>query len=390
MYYKIINKKKKIVTIIADILGYAIWSPVNLFKKRSFPDTNIREILVIRTAYMGDVMMTVPILKPLKGKYPHARLSFLTSTKAKEILENNPYIDDILTYDPFWFYPAKKTEYLEFISRIRKKTFDLVIEARGDIRDLLFIVFPLKAKFKVGFNFGGGGFVLSHSVPYTGIKHKIEYHLDIVRYLGCKVEDIEWGVYLTSDEKNRIKEIMSEHGIKQPFISVHPGARHPLRRWFPERYAQLYDMIPEKYNIPIVILGAKGEEDLVDNIRTQMHHKPVSVAGKLTLRELSGILSESLLFICNNSGPMHIAASMKVPTVVIHGPSKSYWDAPYGNIHRIVEKDFQCRNGCDEDACNHQTFKECMEKIQVDDVLTAVREVFEEIYKKAARHEIQN
>jgi len=80
---------------------------------------------------------------------------------------------------------------------------------------------------------------------------------------------------------------------------------------------------------------------------------------------------------------MHIAASMKIPTVVIHGPSKSYWDAPYGNIHRVVEKDFPCRLGCDEDVCNHLNFKECMEKIQVDDVLTAVKEVFEEIYNKS-------
>ena len=88
------------------------------FKRRNKPLSAITEILVIRTAYIGDVIMTLPILKPLKALYPDAKITFLTSSSARDVLLNNPYIDAILTYDAFWFYPrnfrAAVKDYFKF------------------------------------------------------------------------------------------------------------------------------------------------------------------------------------------------------------------------------------------------------------------------------------
>ncbi|MBI4839173.1 MAG: glycosyltransferase family 9 protein, partial [Nitrospirae bacterium] len=338
-------------------------------------DRNVKEILIIRTAYIGDAVMALPMLKPLKMKFPEAHITFLTSEKAKDIFFNNPYITETIAYDPFWFYNSSKGKYIGFIREMMKRRFDIVIEARGDIRELLLIAFPLKAKVKIGFGFGGGAFILDHVVPYISKKHKLEYHLDLIKYLGCEVADIEWGIYLTESELGKIKEIMESHGISRPFITVHPGARHPLRRWLTERYAELYDSLIEKYNMPLVILGSPGETGLAENIIGTMKHKPISLAGKLSLRELAGVLAESLLFICNNSGPLHIAAAMKTPVVVLHGPSKSYWDAPYGNISRIVEKDFPCRDNCDETSCLNKRFHACINDITVEEVLSAADDI---------------
>src|SRR3989344_5494937 len=211
--YKIINKRKLFATIAADLVGNLIFFP-RLFKKaEEIKPEEIQEILVIRTAYIGDVIMTIPILKPLKERFPDSRISFLTSIKAKEILKNNPYIDKIITYNPFWFYHSGKKEYFEFIRMLRKRPFDLIIETRGDIRDILLLVWPLKTRFKVGYNIGGGGYLLTHVVPYKGTIHKVEYHLNIAKYLGCEInKDVEWGIYLTGDEKKRVKEILEGEG----------------------------------------------------------------------------------------------------------------------------------------------------------------------------------
>lgn len=378
--YKIINKKKLAATIAADAIGKIIFLPKLLSgKSRENMDDGIRDILVIRTAYIGDVVMTMPILKPLKEKFPGSRISFLTSTPAGEVLKNNPYLDDVITYDPFWFYPTEKKKYLEFIKGLKKRSFDLVIESRGDIRELLFLVWPLKARFKLSYDFGGGGYLLTDIVPYHGLKHKVEYHFDMIRYLGCDIGDLDWGVYLTEGEKNKVREILEKNSIRKPFISVHPGARIPLKRWMADRYAKLCDRLIEDYGLPLIMLGAKGERNIVDEILREMRHRPTDLVGALTLRELSGILSESALFICNDSSPMHIAASMKTPTVAIFGPSKSVETAPYGNVNRIVEKDYPCRCHCDESSCRNKRFHGCMRDIEVEDVLSAVGEITKEL-----------
>jgi ADP-heptose:LPS heptosyltransferase len=378
--YKIINRKKLAATFIIDMLGSVLFSPrLLLGKGGAIRPESVRTILVIRTAYMGDVVMTLPLLEPLKKRFPGAKITFLTASSAKDVLINNPYVDEILTYDPIWFYPSAGKKQGDFMKEFRKRSFDLVIEARGDIREILYLAYPLKARYRVGFGFGGGSFLLTHVVPYTGVKHKLEYHLDIADYLGCERDGLEWGIYLTEDEKKRVQEILEREGIQGPFIAVHPGARHVLRQWFRERYAALYDRIATELGVPVAIVGSPAERDLADAVSSSMRTKPYNFAGRANLRELAGILSRATMFICNNSGPMHIAASMETPTVVLHGPSKTYWDAPYATRSRIVEKEFACRHSCDETSCHNERYHACMKDIEVDDVFTAVLDLKREL-----------
>ena len=137
-------------------------------------------------------------------------------------------MDEVIAYDPFWFYPSSMRAYGKFIRQMRTRAFDLVIEARADIRDILLLAWPLKARYRLSYDVGGGGYLLTHVVPYPGLKHKVEYHLDLVRYLGYRGNGLEWGVYPSNQEQQRVSAIMAEQGIGQPFIAVHPGSRLSL------------------------------------------------------------------------------------------------------------------------------------------------------------------
>jgi predicted lipopolysaccharide heptosyltransferase III len=377
MKYKIINRKKLIVTILSDVIGYIVFSPLKIFRKSPDIDQTMREILILRTAYVGDILMTLPVLRPLKERFPQARISFIASREGAELLKGNPYIDRIFPFDPFWFYRASIRDYFSFISKIRSEQFDLVIEARGDIRELLLIVLLLRSRFKLSYGFGGGAYLLTHVVPFTGMKHRIEYHLDLVRYLGCPTDVIDWRVYLEEDEKKKIREILDTHEIKKPFISMHPGARLPLKRWSIEGYAALGDMMAKELGMTLVMLGSENEMELVNKIVKNMNHKPVVLAGRLNLRELAGFLAESALFICNDSAPMHIAAAMKTPTVGIFGPSKSLETGPYRDNCRAVEKDFPCRFTCDESVCKYGVYHACMKAVTPGDVFSAVKKLID-------------
>jgi len=373
--YRIINKKKRYATMMADFIGNILFLPRLIKKKGDVRPDEIKDILVIRTAYIGDVVMALPLLKPLRDRFKKARISFLTSARAMEVLENNPYVDEIITYDPFWFYPSGKIGYLDFIKGIRGRQFDLVIETRGDIREIAFLVLPLKARYKVSYDAGGGGYLLTHVVPYQGTRHRVEYHLDIAKYLGCDVgSHVEWGIYLTEDEKVKVVELLKNERIEldRPIVAIHPGARKELKCWSPEGYAAVADIAARELGAAVLLTGAPEELPLVKRVEGMMKERSIVIAGRTTLRELAGVISHCSLFICNDSSPMHIAAAMKIPTVAIFGPSKSIETGPYGNIHRVVEKDFPCRYTCDEDVCHFKSHNQCIKEISTNDVFMAV------------------
>ena len=376
MYYKIINKKKKIGTLMADLFGQAMWSPFLLFRKRcdaSFHQ-DLHRILVIRTAYVGDVVMTLPLLRPLKEMFPKARISFLTTSNAGEVLENNPFVDEILLYDAFWFYPNGKkkaiVDYLRILRVIRSRAYDLVIEARGDIRDIFLLAYLSGGKKRVSYGVGGGGFLLTHVVPFKSIKHKIRYHLDMATFLGCKADAVEWNMYLGKGEEHRAEEILESIGVtfERPLVAVHPGARKELKRWSSEGYALVADRLAKELDVSIVILGGPDEVKLAERVERLMRLEAFMLAGKTSLREMSAILKMCDLFICNDSAPLHIASMMRVPTVAVFGPSKREETGPYGNIHAVVEKEFECRYTCDEDVCHHIPYNACLKTIAPEDV----------------------
>lgn len=359
----------------ADFIGSAVFLPKRLFKKsEEIRPEAVREILVIRTAYIGDVVMALPLLKPLRDRFRKARISFLTSAKAREVVENNPYVDEIITYDPFWFYPSGKRGYLDFIKGIRGRQFDLVIETRGDIREIAFLVLPLKARYKVSYDVGGGGYLLTHVVPYQGTRHRVEYHLDIAKYLGCDVgSHVEWGIYLTEYEKAKVVELLKNERIEldKPIVAIHPGSRKELKCWSPEGYAAVADIVARELGGAVLLTGAPEELPLVKRVEGMMKERSIVLAGRTTLRELAGVISHCSLFICNDSSPMHIAAAMKIPTVAIFGPSKSIETGPYGKGHIVVEKEFPCRDTCDEDVCHFTRYNACMKDISMNDVFMA-------------------
>lgn len=373
--YRIVNRKKRILTAIADRIGQSLSGLLHPSgRSTEIVSASVRHILVIRTAYIGDVMMTVPMIRPLKRRFPHARISFLTSTAAAPLLRNNPDIDTVLELNPFWFYPARIVEYLRFIRKLRRYRFDLVIEARGDIREILLLVLPVHARYKLSYAVGGGGFALTHVVPHPHVNHRVDYHLDMVAYLGGQVNRtrLDWGIHLTPEENARVEKILEREGIHQPFWCAHPGSRLPLKQWSVDRYAQAFDQISEMIRCPVVLLGAKDELSVVKEIADGLTYPHHILAGSVVLREMVGILRNASIFVCNDSAPMHIAAAMQIPTVAIFGPSKSMQTGPRSPMAAVVEKPFPCRETCDEHTCRHEIHHACMKSIAVKDVVDAV------------------
>lgn len=393
MYYKIINKKKRLATRIGDLIGRMAF-PLNLLgRKANRPSFNkVRKILVIRTAYIGDVVLTLPILSPLKKLFPQAQISFLTTCRAKEILEKNPYIDEIVSYDAFWFYPSKMgpalLNYLNILRLIRSRAYDLVIEARGDIRDISLLAYPSRGAHRISYDVGGGGFLLTHIVPFIRVKHKIRYHLDIVKSLGGTAS-IEWDLYLTEGERHRGEQMLTQKGLPlgKPIVAIHPGARKRLKRWSLAGFSTVADRLVKELGASVIVMGGHEDVEVAHEMERLMKEHAFCFSGSTTLRQMAAILGHCHLLICNDSVPLHIASLLKTPTVAIFGPSKSRETGPYGNTHMVVENRFKCRYHCDEDICNHRPQNECMTSITADNVFNAANEVLQLVLKQKAAYD---
>jgi ADP-heptose:LPS heptosyltransferase len=325
--------------------------------------------------------MTLPALKPLKELYPGARITFLSCSGALGLLQANPYVDSPITSDVFWFHPgAGLVAYLRLIKELRKRRFDLVIEARGDIRDIFLIAYLSGARRRVSYATGGGGFLLTDIVPYPGVRHRVEYHLDIVRFLGWnadKAYSMDWGVRLSPEDLDCAASLLSEGPGRRGrrVVGIHPGGRKALKSWPPQRYAALADRLVSECGSDVYFTGTPEEKALVDGIMGKMANRGVNLAGRTDVGTLAAVISRLDLFITNDSAPLHMASALKTPTVAVFGPSKSKETGPYGNAHRVVEKEFACRGACDEDVCSHPRHNACMEDVAVDDVFRAATEV---------------
>uniref|UniRef100_UPI0040575EF6 glycosyltransferase family 9 protein n=1 Tax=Candidatus Electronema sp. TaxID=2698783 RepID=UPI0040575EF6 len=371
--YKIVNRKKWLSVLLADNLGRLLSLPWTLLRRSEpvAPET-VRSILLIRTAYIGDVIMTLPMLRPLKERFPESRITVLTALGAAPLLQGHPYADEVVTFAPFWFYrSANFADYLRFIRAFRRRQFDLVIEARGDIRDILLLAAPLRSRFKVSYGIGGGAYLLTHVVPYPGLRHKVEYHLDICRFLGCPDKPLDWGLHLTAEEQTQARQLLERLGVSGPFLCAHPGSRLPLKTWPEERCAALYDLLLERFGLPLLLLGGADDQARIERIMAMMRGKAVSLAGRTSLREMAAVLQKASLFVCNDSAPMHLAAALNTPTVALFGPSKSAETRPFSARSVVVEEDFSCRFACDESSCRRAVKQDCMKAITPEAVLRA-------------------
>ena len=172
------------------------------------------------------------------------------------------------------------------------------------------------------------------------------------------------GMYLDAEEKKAVDSFLTQEGIhrKDLLVGIHPGSRKKLKAWFPDRFAALADSIIKEYGAQVIFTGSQEEKDFVNGIIMKMDYKAVNLAGKTNLRLLSGIIGKLDLFICNDSAPSSHRLCHEDTNSSYLRAFKEQGNRPYGNTHRVVEKDFPCRFGCDEDVCNHSVYKECMEK----------------------------
>ncbi len=340
------------------------------------PITNYQynRILIVRTDRIGDVLLSTPVIKALRDNYPHAYIAMVVSPYGKNIVEDNPYLDEVIIYDKDGKHKSWPRS-IKFARNLKKKRFDLAIILHPTNRMHL-LTFLSGIRRRIGYD-RKFGFLLTNRIKHTkhlGQKHELEYALDLVRYLGIEPKDRILFMPLKTESEAWVEELFKQEGIKKTdrLLAINPGASCPSKIWPNERFADVASRLIEKYGFRVLVITGPKDLALAENVIKHMHQPAINLAGKTSVSGLASVLKRCDLFISNDSGPVHIACAVGIPVISIFGRDQKglgpvRW-GPIGKKDKILHKEV----GCIECLAHNCTKGfACLKAITVDDVVNA-------------------
>lgn len=300
-------------------------------KTTQIEHSKIKNILVIKPRAIGDVLLSTSVLPNLRKTFPDAQIDFLVEGFAATVLDHNPFIDNVLTFD------TKSQGSLSIITRVKRNRYDLIIDLFANPRTAVITMFS-GAKFKVGYPFKWRRFAYNILVtPRKDEHHNVEFNLDALRRIDIPVHTTRPLFFLSHESVYFANEFLERHNLsKNKFITINVGGGWEIKRWKMDKFIQLCQTIRERLHLQIVVLYGPSEAPDAERISTGAN---VILAPQTSLHEMGAIMKESLLLVTNDSGPMHIAAALDVPTLAIFGPTNPRAQGPYGNISEIVRNE---------------------------------------------------
>jgi len=331
---------------------------------------NLSRILIVRTDRIGDVLLSTPVVEALRLKYPGAHIAMLVSGQTKEILEGNPFLNEVLVDE------GDKASRLA--QRLKAKKYDAAVLLHPTPR-LAWALSRAKIPIRVGTGYRGYSFLFSKRVyehRKTAERHELEYNLSLAGALGATIKDPEPKIFLSSEDRAWAKERLAKAEVKEgeKLVGIHPGSGGTARDWKPERFGELGERIQKEIGARAVVTGVEAERDLANIVASRMSRTPVMIIGETNLKRLTAVLEQEMAFVSNSTGPMHLAAAVGTKVVTIFPPirtcSPRRW-GPWGKGHKVILPIVpECRK-CVGTKCR---YCDCMDMITVDEVFKAVKE----------------
>ena len=301
---------------------------------------NFKKILIIQTAYIGDVILITPLIRATKKLFLDASIDVLVIPQTQDVLANNPYIDNILTFDK---RKNKISAFLKTIKKIKQMKYDLAISPHSSITTAYLMLFS-SIKERLGFDRGHASRYLTLSVPHLDGVHKIKKNLHLLSIFSDRNFSMQTRLFPNEGEMQHAREVVNQrHFNNRPTIAIAPGSVWFTKRWREEHYIALTEILFQaEFNL--IFLGSKEERLLCDTIIRQSHAKAKNLAGETRLLESAAIVVHCDLMICNDSGALHIANAMQTDVFAFFGPTvRSMGYFPYRKNDVVFEQDMDCR-----------------------------------------------
>ncbi|GAB4024817.1 lipopolysaccharide heptosyltransferase II [Spirosoma koreense] len=316
-------------------------------------------ILCVRLDNMGDVLMTTPAFRALKTTWPGCHLTLLTSSVGAAIGECLPDIDQVIRYDVPWVQSQAgyRESWLPMVQRLSREGFDAAIVFTVQSQNPLptaMLCYLAGIPRILGYCRENPYQLMTDWVPdpevLVATRHEVERQLALVQTIGCQTDNRHLSLHVPETDKSWVSQRLLEAGLNpdRPWLVLHPGASETRRQYPAQDFASAAQRLVQELDYQLVLTGSAAEQPLTGLIQHELNGRGIDLAGQLTIRQLSGLIAQAPLLIANNTGPVHLAAAVGTPVVVLYAktnpqhtpwlvPSRVlYFDVPAGNRSRNV------------------------------------------------------
>ena len=351
------------------------------------------KILVIKLCAVGDLVLASPFFEQLRNHFCKSEITLLTGKSCYQSIENNPCFDQVLIANDSSLYVGtfmdQVQETLRLIRMLRREKFDLVfVLHRAWQFNMMAYLSGIKQR--VGFTkkLFSNKFFLTDPVKMVCSQNERESFLDLLRKIGVSAEFEKTFFYLSEEEDTFSHQFLKKNNIVEttPIVAIAPGGGNnvknnmPSRRW-PEKYfVSLIQKILRDHKCKIFMVGGPGDREAIRNIQRQI---PECVDGShLSFGEMAAVLRHCNVFVGNDSGPIHIASAMGIPTIGLYGPTDpKQWGSPTASDTILFKEEVEC-SPCYKDGkfpdCDHLT---CLHSIEVEEVWSHLHKILSRSFK---------
>ncbi|MHB1038110.1 MAG: glycosyltransferase family 9 protein [Pirellulales bacterium] len=350
-----------------------------LFRSHAAAKRDPKSILLVQLDHLGDAVITTVMLPALRRRWPEASIEVLAGAWNREVFEACPEVDRVYVSHVNRFSRRDRFGWtwatLWWGWFLRRRKFDLAIDVRGEF-PLALILRLSGAKHRLGWNCGGGGFLLTQSPKYVPNRPEVESRLALLAELGIEPDAEEtWRPRFSpaSEMREEMALELAELGpADRPLFVLHIGSGTRAKRWPVKHWRALLGQLIVDYGARIVLVG-DAEDRLIGRRITRERPWPgvADWTGRLSIVQLAAILESAHLFVGADSGPAHLAAAVGTPVVALFsGTNDSRQWQPAGHHVAVVCHEVAC-SPCHGQEC-HWAEHPCMNRLQPAEVMAAI------------------
>ncbi|ABC27937.1 lipopolysaccharide heptosyltransferase III, putative [Hahella chejuensis KCTC 2396] len=343
----------------------------------------VKRILVTKLRHHGDVLLTTPVIHAVKQQYPHIEIDLLIYADTKALVEHNPELSQIFCIDKKW-RKLPLLRHLQAERTLRKQLqgrhYDLLVHLTDHWRGAK-LARALKTPYSVAAKYPKRAksfwwkksFTHLYPLPETP-RHTVETNLDALRRVGLypRPEHKKLVLQASSQAEASVGELLQQLQLDKFWI-IHPTSRWMFKSWPVEKNIELIKLLQDA-GVPLIMTAAPDDRELemIKQINAGLETRPITLAGELSLDQLTALIAKSSGFIGVDTAPMHMAAALDKPVVALFGPSDEKKWAPWGDRSQVIaHSGFSCRS-CELDGCGGGKLSECLSSIEADTVFQTI------------------
>lgn len=323
-----------------------------------------KKIAILGLKRIGDAIYTLPLIEALKQQGKAGHITVFTEPQVAAIYQPNPFIDEVQVFRKadFWWYA---------LAALQAEPFDVCIVLHNAFKYAL-LPFLARIPIRVGYIKEGRGGLLTHKLPLpTTVIHRLEHNARLGDLVGVDARGLLPQIYLADEEQEKSQALLQHFGlIAGGYVVMVVGSISPTRRWFHDRFTEVVKRISVELKLAVIIVGGPDDVEAGESVMHLSGGLARNLAGRTSLRETIWLMQSAKAMVTNDTGPMHVASAIGIPTVTWYGAANEDEIAPPSPNTTILNAQVPC-SPCVKETCANGLI--CLKGITPEMVMQALK-----------------